>query len=291
MRNEKEMMNLILDIARKDERIRAVIMNGSRTNQNVPRDIFQDYDIVYIVKNIDTFIENNNWIDIFGKRLGLQMPEARTNTLLPPVNNGVYNYLMLFTDGNRIDLTLIPIEKQNEILGNDSLTVVLFDKDNIVSVFEAPNDKDYYETKPTEEMFKECCTEFWWVLQNVAKGIWRDELPYAKRMFDLVRNMLDKMISWYINIRYNYEISTGKMGKYFKKLLERDLWETYYKTCSDGNYEHFWESIFTSCEIFNIVGLKVAEYFGYKYNNKEEENMLKYLKTVKKLPRDAKEIM
>ena len=143
MRNEKEMMNLVLDIAQKDKRIRAVIMNGSRTNQNVPKDIFQDYDIVYIVKDINTFIENNNWIDIFGKRLILQMPEAKTNTLLPPANNGAYNYLMLFTDGNRIDLTLIPIEKQNEILENDSLTIVLLDKDNIVPVFETSNDKDY----------------------------------------------------------------------------------------------------------------------------------------------------
>lgn len=49
MRTEKEMYDLILDIAQKDERIRAVYMNGSRTNTNVQIDIFQDYDIVYIV--------------------------------------------------------------------------------------------------------------------------------------------------------------------------------------------------------------------------------------------------
>ena len=50
MRSEKEMMELILSVARKDERIRAVYMNGSRTNPNVKKDIFQDYDIVYVVK-------------------------------------------------------------------------------------------------------------------------------------------------------------------------------------------------------------------------------------------------
>lgn len=41
MRTEKEMFDLIEETARKDERIRAVYMNGSRTNSNVPKDIFR----------------------------------------------------------------------------------------------------------------------------------------------------------------------------------------------------------------------------------------------------------
>jgi aminoglycoside 6-adenylyltransferase len=290
MRSEKEMINMILDIARNDERVRAVIMNGSRANSNIPKDIFQDYDVVYIVKKIDTFIENNNWIDVFGERIILQMPEAKTNTLLSPENNGAFNYLMLFKDGNRIDLTLIPFEKRNKILGNDSLTIVLLDKDNILPVFEEPNDKGYYETRPTKEMFNECCTEFWWVLQNVAKGIWRDELPYAKHMYIFVRDMLDKMISWYIGIQYNFNISTGKMGKHFKRFIDKDLWEMYYKTYSDGDYEHIWESIFIGCDLFRKLGLKVGEYFQYNYPYEDDKNMTNYLIHIKQLPKDAKEI-
>jgi aminoglycoside 6-adenylyltransferase len=291
MRNENEMMDLILSVAKNDKRIRAVIMNGSRTNPNVPKDIFQDYDVVYIVNSIDIFIENDNWIDVFGKRIILQLPEDKTKVLLPPANNGAFNYLMLFEDGNRIDLTLIPLEKQKEILENDSLTIVLLDKDNILPLFEKSNDSDYYEVIPTEEIFYECCNEFWWVIQNVAKGIWRDELPYANRMFIYVRDMLDKMISWYIGIQHDFKISTGKHGKYFKKLLEKDLWNMYYETYSDGNYEHFWKSIFMSCKLFRIAGLKVAESLQFKYNNEEDSNMTNYLKQVRKLPKDTKEII
>ena len=53
MRNEKEMMDLILGVAEKDERVRGVYMNGSRTNSNSRKDIFQDYDIVYVVSETD----------------------------------------------------------------------------------------------------------------------------------------------------------------------------------------------------------------------------------------------
>jgi hypothetical protein len=38
MRNEQEMLDLILNVAKADDRIRAVYMNGSRTNPNVKKD-------------------------------------------------------------------------------------------------------------------------------------------------------------------------------------------------------------------------------------------------------------
>jgi aminoglycoside 6-adenylyltransferase len=171
------------------------------------------------------------------------------------------------------------------------LTITLLDKDTILPLFEKSNDSDYYEAMPTEEMFYECYNEFWWVMQNVAKGIWRDELPYANRMFIYARDMLDKMISWHIGVQHDFKISTGKFGKYFKKLLEKDLWDMYFETYSDGNYEHFWESIFISCKLFRIAGLRVAESLQFKYNNEEDNNMTNYLKRVRKLPKDTKEII
>lgn len=75
MRTEEEMFDLILNVAAEDERIRAVYMNGSRINPNVPKDIFQDYDIVYVVTETESFCKDEAWIDCFGKRLYMQSPE------------------------------------------------------------------------------------------------------------------------------------------------------------------------------------------------------------------------
>ena len=60
MRDETQMYQLLTGIAREDDRIFAVYMNGSRTNKNAPKDIFQDYDIVYVVGETSFFIEDNN---------------------------------------------------------------------------------------------------------------------------------------------------------------------------------------------------------------------------------------
>src|SRR5512139_3876860 len=109
MRSEQEMLDLILSTAQDDDRIRAVIMNGSRANPNAPRDIFQDYDIVYIVTDVAPFKHNYGWIDGFGSRIIMQMPEDIDDP--PPANDGSWAYLMQFADGNRIDLTIFPIAK------------------------------------------------------------------------------------------------------------------------------------------------------------------------------------
>ena len=66
MGSVNEMYDLILGIAREDERIRAVYMDGSRTNPNVPKDIFQDFGMVYVVTETASFLEDDKWINVFG---------------------------------------------------------------------------------------------------------------------------------------------------------------------------------------------------------------------------------
>lgn len=116
MRSEQEMLDLILNTARKDERIRAVIMNGSRANPHAPRDIFQDFDIVYLVSEVASFIDDLAWIRRFGNILIMQRPEAIQD---PPLDNdGSFTYLMQFTDGNHIDLCLRPLTRSEEVERN-----------------------------------------------------------------------------------------------------------------------------------------------------------------------------
>jgi aminoglycoside 6-adenylyltransferase len=277
MRSEKEMFELILNIAEKDSRVRAVYMNGSRTNPNAPKDVYQDYDIVYVVEEFETFTADNNWIDVFGDRLMLQMPEA----MRYPSGEGHFNWMMLFTDGNRLDLTLIPIQKL-ELIGNDSLSIAMMDKDGILPPFPNASDDDYIIKPPSELFYLSCCNNFWWCLQNVAKGIARNELPYAMLMFhNVVREELHDMMAWYIGTTTDFTVSAGKMGKYFKRFLPTEIYEQYLLTYSDSDYNNMWNAIFIACDIFSFLAIQVADYCGYYYNKQDEENMRIYLNNVK----------
>jgi aminoglycoside 6-adenylyltransferase len=292
MRSEKEMFDLILEVAQKDERIKAVYMNGSRTNPSAPKDIFQDYDIVYVVTETASFINNEKWINTFGDLLMVQEPDKNDQSIGIDMDfDRSYGYLMLFKDGNRIDLHIETKDSMINGYVSDKLTLPLLDKDNCLPLIPGPTETDYHLKKPTEPLYLSCCSEFWWCLQNVAKGIWRDELPYAKLMFEhTTRVSLDKMVSWWIGTKHDYQVSTGKMGKYFKKYLPASYWELYKATYSDSNYENFWSSIFATCDLFRNLAIDVSEYFSFDYPLDDDTNMTVYLKRVRNLSVDAKEI-
>lgn len=95
-------MKLLINTAAQDDRIRAAYLEGSRVNPDVPRDMFQDYDVVYIVKETASFQKDNSWIDRFGERLYMQYPEDSVYD--PGDKENCYGWLMQLRDGNRIDL-------------------------------------------------------------------------------------------------------------------------------------------------------------------------------------------
>ena len=277
MRTEQEMFDLILSIAKVDERIRAVYMNGSRANPNLKKDRYQDYDIVYVVNETASFLEDKNWISVFGDIAIMQEPDS--NDLGWGQNadySRSYGWLMLFKDGNRIDLHIKIKEAMYEEYTSDSLTVPLLDKDNILPPIAPASDKGYWIQKPTKLKYVDCCNEFWWCLNNVAKGIVRDQLPYSMRMYnDIVHVELDKMLEWYIGIKTEFSISVGMWGKYFKEFLPTEVYELYTKTYS--NYENLWTAVFAGCELFHTVASVVGKHFGYAYNQSDEDSMMEYL--------------
>jgi len=288
MRSEREMLGLILNTARCDERVRAVIMNGSRLNPDAPKDFFQDYDVVYVVTEKESFLADPAWIKIFGELMILQMPDEMSDP--PDEGQDYYAYLMQFADGNRIDLSLFPLSKLEQ-LEQDSLTLTLLDKDGILPKFPPPNLLGYLPKPPTAKAFFDCTNEFWWVSPYVAKGLWRRELVYAKPMLDdYVREQLMKMLDWYVGMRTGFQKSPGKMGKYLEKYLEPELWDLLLRTYSDADYDHTWDALLAMGELFRHIAIPVAEHFGLAYPFGDDERVSAHLRHVRTLPRDAKEM-
>ncbi|MCL2426049.1 MAG: aminoglycoside 6-adenylyltransferase [Oscillospiraceae bacterium] len=279
MRTEQEMMNMILDVAKSDERIRSVSMEGSRANPAAIKDQYQDYDISYYVTDIEPYFNNPEWvIEHFGNPLIMQMPEA----MRWPDGGGHFNYMMIYPDGARLDLTVLPPQKYSS---NGEPSVVLLDKDNgtgFLSPLPKPTDTVYHIELPTELYYYSCCNEFWWCLNNVIKGIARDELPYAMNMLNtVVRPELHRMIEWYIGTQHGFDFSVGKDGKYFKRYLSPEIYDEYTATYSDSRYENIWASVYKMCDLFHTLALTVAEHFKFEYRQNEEDGMRTYMKMLK----------
>ncbi len=288
MRSEQEMLELIVGTAQRDDRICAVILSGSRVNPNARRDLFQDFDVTYFVTDVGSFKVDPDWINRFGELMILQMPEAMKDPA--PMNDGRFAYLMQFKDGNRIDLTLYPISKLLEFKA-ESLSRLLLDKDGIIPPLPPPSESDFLPTPPTAKAFHDCCNEFWWVCPYVAKGLWREEIIYAKFMLDhVIREQLVKMLTFYVGVKTQFTRSPGKLGKRFNELLEPDQWAMLEKTYSDADYGNTWTALFTMCELFDQTATQVAAHFQFDYPREDATRVAAHLKHVQLLPTEAKEM-
>ena len=292
-RTEEEMLGLVLSVAEADEHVRAVAMNGSRTNPNAPRDVLQDYDIVYLVTEdgMRELVRDRQWVDVFGERIIMQTPVDASLFPAEWAPEERFSYLMQFTDGNRIDLTLIPIARKDAYLQEDKLTVILLDKDRCLPAIPAPTDEDYRVKRPTAAMFAGCCNEFWWVSTYVAKGLWRRELLYAQaHMNDQVRPMLIRMLEWQMGLQTDFKASMGKNGKYLQRYLPEPVWLALLSTYADGSYDGMWKALHAMGELFRSTATDVARRMHFDYRLEDGRRVIAYLRHVESLPADARAI-
>lgn len=288
MRTEKEMLDLIVNTAREDERIRAVYMGGSRTNPNAVRDIFQDYDIVYVVEETASFRKDRNWIDRFGPRLYMQYPEDTVFFRSEPEK--CYGWLIQFADGNRLDLHVDTKDFALQEITQDRLCRILLDKDGILPHMPEATDADHWVKKPSEQEFLDHCNEFWWCLNNVAKGLWRKEVPYVQQMLSFVREELTEVLSYKIGLETDFSVSIGKAGKYMYRYLKEEDWQDFLGTFAGADIGGLWDAVIVMCRLMDRTAAFVAEKLEYRYNKEEAMNSFAFLLHVKDLGQDAQEI-
>lgn len=278
MRQEKEMLDLITETALGDSRIRAAYLEGSRANPKTSPDSFQDFDIVYIVTETKSFREDRTWIDRFGERLYMQFPEEFP--LYPSDIENCYGWLMQFRDGNRLDLHVCT---PGYALSHLELYKVLVDKDGIMPSKQMTSDEIYWIKKPSQKLFSCTCNEFWWCLNNVAKGLWRKEIPYVMDILnDPVRPMLKQMLEWKIGIAWDFSVNAGKSGKYMEKYLPDNIYRRYLLTYPNAQVPLIWDAVFTMCSLFEETAAEVAESLGYSIDQEEAANSRKYLEQIQR---------
>lgn len=168
MRTDQEMLELILGTVKKLQVDAVAPLSGSRTDTKAPKDEFQDYDVVYVVDDLDTLTNDLSWLDQFGKRVIEQEVTLGHRRL----------YLMLFEDGKSIDLTLCPKEHINEWVASEADYTVLVDEKDLFESY-SPSPQRFWTSPASETDFEKTCNEFWWVSAYVVKGIYRKQVIYA----------------------------------------------------------------------------------------------------------------
>ncbi len=264
MRTETEMLDVILKTA-ETLQVAAVAMSGSRTDTKASKDEFQDYDVVYVVENLDELITDLSWLDQFGKRIIEQEVGLGQRRL----------YLMLFEDGNRIDLTLCPKEHIKEWVDSEAGFTVLEDPEHLFEPY-SQNLERYWTNPASAIEFEKVCNEFWWVSAYVVKGICRKQVIYATdHLYGICQQELLKVLAWQVASDRG-AVDIGKNYKYLFNYLPAQKENEFSSLLDFSNSDKITQSLFATMKFFHQEAQSLAQKMGFDYDKEVAEEMIEF---------------
>lgn len=270
MRTETEILDILIKTA-KNLKVKAVAMSGSRACLKAPKDEFQDYDVVYIVDDLDNLTSDLSWLTYFGGRI-IEQEVSLGNRRL---------YLMLFEDGNRIDLTLCPKEHIQEWVDSEAGFTVLEDEKGLFESY-SPSPKRFWIHPATETDFEKACNEFWWVSAYVVKGICRNQLIYATdHLYGICQQELLKVLAWQVASDRG-RVDVGKNYKYLFNYLPTSKEKEFSDLLDFSSIEKLTQSLYATMKLFHQEAQILAQKMGFEYGREVAEKMMRYAE--EKLP-------
>ena len=264
MRTETEMLDVILKTA-ETLQVAAVAMSGSRACPKAPKDDFQDYDVVYIVDDFDNLTRDLSWLDQFGKRIIEQEVGLGQRRL----------YLMLFEDGNRIDLTLCSKVHIKEWIESEANFIVLEDPKGLF-VPHSPTPQRYWTSPASETDFEKTCNEFWWVSAYVVKGICRKQVIYATdHLYGICQQELLKILAWQVASDKG-TVDIGKNYKYLFNYLPAEKEKQFSNLFDFASLDKIIQSLFATMKFFHQEAQSLAQKMGFDYDKEVTEKMIEY---------------
>ena len=264
MRTETEMLDVILKTA-ETLQVATVAMSGSRTDTKASKDEFQDYDVVYVVENLDELITDLSWLDQFGKRIIEQEVGLGQRRL----------YLMLFEDGNRIDLTLCPKEHIKEWVDSEAGFTVLEDPEHLFEPY-SQNLERYWTSPASAIEFEKVCNEFWWVSAYVVKGICRKQVIYATdHLYGICQQELLKVLAWQVASDRG-AVDIGKNYKYLFNYLPAQKENEFSSLLDFSNSDKITQSLFATMKFFHQEAQSLAQKMGFDYDKEVAEEMIEF---------------
>lgn len=284
MQTRNEKLQQIINWSQNNPDIRAVLLTSSLVNPLAPVDDLSDLDIELVFDNNKKYISDKSWINNFGTPIAMIEEDES-------YFDGKHAMKMvLYADHTKVDFKLYSVPNFLKEVHQEQLCEdwdigyeVLVDKDNLTQTLKKPTYQVSIIKKPAEPKFRQLLNDFWWDTTYVAKCLAREDIFYAKFMSeDNIRSeYLIPLIEWYIASQHDWNITTNKHGRLFKKYLTNQTWEKVVKTFSASNINENWAALFAMADLVKEIGNELADKLMYKYPTKLEKDIRNYLLAIK----------
>jgi len=263
----------VTDWAKNHENVRVVIITSSRADPRWTPDELSDYDVEVFVRDLEPFIAGDEWLRVFGETMVKNPHKQELAEVIITAHpdgsrkiDGNAGCMVIFDDEERIDFGIFlvsVIEDDIRTHGgywNDMGYRILVDKDGMTEGAVPPTYQQYDTEPPSEDEFLQAVHSFWWNITYLPKCLYRDQLFFAQRMLNSVREgPLTSVLSWHIGMRRGWKNNPGVHGKHFKEQVDADLWRELEGVFAGAALTDNWRATFKVAEVFSRLAAEVGE--------------------------------
>ena len=270
IRNQK--LQAIKNWIHDNEDIRAALITSSLVNPLAPVDDFSDLDIELVFQETEYYLENKEWINLFGNVLNYYEEGSEAF-------QGKHAMKMVqYIDGVKVDFKIYSVDQFKAEVANQKLPEdwdigysIIADKDQITKHLQPPTHQISIIKKPSFEEFQEVVKDFWWDVTYLPKCMARKDLFYLKFMVEKIIRVeyLIPMIEWYIASNNNWQITTNKYGRLFQKYLTPDEWKKLEERFAGSKIGENWIACGKMLDVFDEIAKEVATKLDFNYDNEK----------------------
>jgi aminoglycoside 6-adenylyltransferase len=291
-RPDRQARSLLIQWGLARDDVRAAILTSSQVIPGAPLDALSDYDVIYYVRDLNPYLESDDWLYDFGKVLVLYRN---------PVNGAPgargFAYITQYED-TKIDFSIAEVGQLAAVVADaargkldedfDLGYAVLFDKDGLAAGLPPPTGQAYILQPPSEALYRECVELFFHEGTYAAKNLWRQDLMAARYFLGKAMRLdnLKRMLEWSVGVDCGWSLRMGVLGRGLMKRLPPDLRAGLEATYAGPALEDNWQSLFDMAALFRRAGQKVGAALGYAYPLEIDRGCVEYYRRVKNLPRE-----
>jgi aminoglycoside 6-adenylyltransferase len=269
MKVREEKLRTIIEWSEKNEDVRVLLLTSSLVNPLALVDEFSDLDIEFVFEDNTNYISDKSWTLKFGNPIAMIEEDESC------FNHKHAMKMLLYEDGVKVDFKLYSKSKfiketQEKELPEDWDIgyKILIDKDGITKQMLKPTYQISIIKKPSEKEFQNLINDF--VGNRGSRHNWAHNLRY-----------LIPLIEWHIASEHNWNITTNKYGRLFKKYLNQEMWAKTEQTFSGSDIKENWTALFSMTDLVSEIGTELSKKLEYKYPDKLENDIRKYLAGLK----------
>ena len=262
-------LDAILEWARRDDAIRALVVTGSLARHDDTADEYSDLDIQVIATDIRRYIQDDRWLDHLGD-VWIRFP----------LRHDAPYRLVWFSGGIKVDFQFLA----SDTIQGDQLTdeytrgyQILLDKDDLFRDLPPSLRLFPLAPPPSATEVQAAINEFWFEAIHVAQFIRRRDFWVVKHRDWTMKTDLLRMLEWHTRLVRRQPINTWLLGRRVAHWADEETYVAVQRIWAGWDAPALWEALLIQLELFSRLSLELARALQFNYEERRFRQIAAYI--------------